>query len=197
MSVADERVGRPELVDLRDAIVATLTVDGSPVSVIKHRGEWTDESVKQYAVSTPCIAIAVNGGSNWEDLTDGSTQGMVALTAFCITQCLVDGDEDDASLALAGMLLAVVPGNQWGLPKELLTGACDVDFVNAYSHKLDDKGINIYAVSWVHQVTLPKMTAAEYAALPEFLSLFTRAHPGTELDGPMGPQEDMNEVREP
>lgn len=177
-------------------MVDTLDMGDGPVSVFKHRGEWTEESVTAYATSTPCIAIAYAGSTDFGDNADGSTEGWVAFTAFCITE-EADGDEDDASLALTTMLLAVVPGNQWGMSGNFVAGAVDVDGVNEYSHKLDDKGVNIHAVSWMHRVTLPKLTAAEYAALPDFLSLFTSAHPGTEIPSVFDPQEDFNEVREP
>jgi hypothetical protein len=204
VSVGDERLGGMVLVQLRDAMLDAIVArfPSGPVSAIKHRGEWTDESAKQYAVHTPCIAFAYTGAKDWNDLGDGTRQGQIIFEAFCITQYQVDGDEDDASLALTELLLRVVPGNRWGMPRELVDGAVDVDGLNQYTHKADDKGISIHSVSWVHKVMLPMMTAAEYAALPDFLHLFTRLDP-TRGDAEVGdegdfePAEHMNEVREP
>jgi hypothetical protein len=196
LATVDERLGGLVLIGLRDRIVATINglFPNGPVEAFKHRGEWTEESVAAYASKTPCIAIAYTGAKDWETDGDGTNQGLIAITAFVITE-VADGDEDDASLALTEFLLRLVPGNRFGA--EHVSGGENADGLNQYTHKLDDKGVNIHSVTWVHQIELSKLTAAELAALPDFLRLFTRAHPGSEIDGPIAPQEHMNEVREP
>lgn len=194
MATADERLGGLALIGLRDTIVAKLQAlfpDG-PVTVSKHRGEWTAESVREYVTQTPAIAIAYTGASNWESTGAGKTQGLVALAAFCITQDLADGDEDDASLALTQTLLAVVPGNDFGVAG--VSHAENVDGLNAYSHKLDDKGVNIHVVSWVHQVELSKPELVAAASLPDFLRLFTTLPMGGAADPDA---EHLNTVRDP
>lgn len=180
------------LIGLRDAIVEQIDAlfTAGPVHAFKHRGKWTVESIKHYAAKTPCIAIAYTGASGWESTGNGKTRGYVALTAFVITE-EADGDEDDASLALTQLLLTLVPGNNWGL--EDVSVAESVDGLNAYTHKLDDKGVNIHAVSWVHDVSLSKLGAAEIAALPDFLRLHTTMLVGGEADPDA---EHLNNVRE-
>lgn len=201
MATADERLGGLRLIGLRDAVVDTINAlfPSGPVTAFKHRGEWTDESIAHYATKTPCISITYTAAKDWEITADGYTQGLIALTAFVITE-EADGDEDDAALALTQLLLTLVPGNDWGV--EGVAIAENVDGLNAYTHKLDGQGVTIHAVSWVHQVDFPKMSAEEYAAMPDFLHLFTRLDP-TKGDAEVGdagefdPEEHMNEVREP
>jgi hypothetical protein len=202
VGTADERLGGRELIALRDAVVERLNAmwPRGPVTAKKHRGKWTDKSAKEYEASAPCIVVAYGGAANWESNGDGSCQGLILLSAFCITSDLADGDADDASLALTQRLLLELPGSDFGISG--VSGAENVDGVNAYTNRLDDQGINIHEVSWVHTVTLNKLTDEEYAELPEFLRLFTQADP-TRGDADVGdegefaPQEHMNHVREP
>jgi hypothetical protein len=190
----DERLGNDEVIGLRDAIVTTLSAlfPQGPVTVTKHRGKWTHQSIREYSVQTPAIAIVYNGGSGWESNGEGTSTGYVSLTAFCMTADLTDGDVDDASLALSTLLFRIVPGNDFGVKG--VAAAEGVDGLNAYVEQFDELGVNIHAVSWVHQVELPRLTEAERAALPDFLRAYTTVPMG---DDDVPDELDNNNVREP
>lgn len=178
MSVSDERIRGAVVVALRDAIVQTLESlwPHGPVQVFKHRGKWTHRSLDRYFSSAPCIAVTWNGGDGFEATDGNGTLGVMSFTAFVIT---VDDPvhADDDSIALTEVVTATASGAQWGLDN-VASAAMHVHAVNAYDHELDDKGCNIAAVSWDHELTLDKLSAEDLAALPDFLRAHTTMRVG-------------------
>lgn len=200
MATSDERIGRGGWIRLRDACIATLEAmfPSGPVQVFKHRGKWTHESLRHYTAAAPCIAVVYNGASNWETNGDTSSTGFVSFTAFIVTVDDPHGGADDDALALSDLLTTVIPGNNWGLPEEDASPAEDVDGLNVYTSKLDDTGCNVHAVSWLHQITSNRWTAAEIAALPDFLRAHTTMRVGDPAEDDDVPDEtDSTNLRDP
>lgn len=187
MSASDERLRGAVVVRLRDSIVRTLEAlwPNGPVRVFKHRGKWTHRSFERYAAAAPCIAITWNGADGWEATDGNGAIGLISFTAFVLTRD-DPAHADDDSFALTAALLATVSGAQWGLDG-VASIAMRINAINAYDHELDDKGCNLAAVSWDHELTLDKLSAEELAALSDFLRAHTTMRvgdPGEDDDVP-------------
>lgn len=191
MATRDPQLRGLEFIRLRDGFVQLIR-DHFPTSAVKevcsHRGKWTVKSIDRYSRKVPCVLVAYTGASGFETTGAGSSLGEVTWTAFAMTDAL-EGDSDDAALAITCELLRIIPG------AKLADGsaAADVSGLNAYVDDLEDKGLDVHAVSWTQQVTLLKLTPEELAALPDFLRLFS-TYPMGGVDDPDA--EHMNNVRD-
>lgn len=195
MAFREPRLGGGELVDLRDAVVSRLRLefpDDAVPTVVKHRGAWTAESVKLYSRRAPALIVIMHGSDEAESL--GNTDVDVDFEMSCVAMCRVgDSDADDACLAIVRHLVGLIPMEDWDIA--CVSGATKVQAQNLYSGKLDGKGVNMWAVSWMQRIILKPLTEEEIAALPDFL----RAHMTYDLepDGDGAPEpEQQIEVRE-
>ena len=182
---------------VREAAIAAIRArfpETAVPSVKKHRGRWSQKSISRDTKKTPCIMVAYTGAQNFDTTGAGTSRGEVTFTAFVMADAkgAGPGEADDAALAITTELLRILPGSAFY--PDAASAADNVDGINAYVDALEDLGYDIHAVSWQQEVALPKMSAEELAALPDFLRLFSTFEMGGEDDPDA---EHMNNVREP
>jgi phage gp37-like protein len=163
-------LGRLELVDLRDAIVATFRGCFNPASVPTvevFRGKWNAETVREYSRRMPAVVVYYLGSKSAERTGLGKVR--VPMVIGCTVMARIgDGTADDANAAMATVLFSKIPNNTWGVECDV-QGAEDLQFENGYTTKVDGTGINIWSMAWVQTVDIPPLTEAALARLDDFI----------------------------
>jgi len=182
----DERLGGPELMELRDAVVNGLrerfpTGEGV-CTIVKHRGAWTKKSVTDYSRRAPALIVIAHGTTEAQKMGTANVRTDLSMSVVAMAK-VRDGDADDPCLLLVRALLGLVPGNNWDMP--CASGAVNVRSQNLYSGELDGKGVNLWSVSWEQPIDLPALTEAEFAALNDYLTTHAEHTPdGATEDDP-------------
>lgn len=140
--------------DVRAAIVAKLKADAAlaalKVDCQTHRGRLTVDDLKTTAAKPLSILVAWLAVKD-ADLKSGEVACNCVWSAFIVAVDRPQLPRDAAALAVLTRLLMAIPGNVWGLE---ISAPTNVEAINLYNGKMDEKGVVITAVTWEQAVTL-------------------------------------------
>lgn len=179
--------------DVRIAIVNTLKADTAlaalKVNTRTHRGRFTLEDLKTVAarpmsILVSCLAIKK------ADLQAGQVDCRCVWGAFVVTVDKPQMSRDEAALIIVTRLMMKIPGNRWGLD---ISAPEEIEAMNLYSGKTDEKGMVIWAITWEQDIALPITTDADEDSLDDFLKF----HADWDLADPDGQYEATDDVTLP
>lgn len=140
--------------EVREAIKSTLADDAAlaalKVDVRTHRGRFTFDDLQTVAarplsVLVSCLAV------KRAELQAGQVDCRCVWGAFVTAADKPQLGRDAAALAILTRLLLTIPGNSWGLE---LTAPEQIEAVNLYAGRTDEKGLAIWAITWEQVVEL-------------------------------------------
>ena len=193
MAFRDSELGPTVVTSLRGAVVTSLRAAFPPASVPvvrAHRGAFNPSSVARYSRKSPAIFVVLHGTDNVERMGDGKTRTRVSMSAVAITN-VGDGDDDDASVAMVETLIRLVPNEDWDLDDA--DGAENVRAQNLYSDKLDDKRVNMWAVTWEQGICMPAMTTEDFDTLEDYLRTHATSTPSDAGDDDPAPEQQFDQ----
>lgn len=162
-----------DLVNLRDAVVASLKGKIPGLSIEAHGGSFSRDEIKRFALKAPCIRVALLGFGQTSRAPTGEIVLPVHFVAACVAKDrLVEGGEKvgrDAGAALIANAVALaVAGNRFGLsgvhqPKELRGE-------NLYSGEVDTTGLALWQVTWTTPARLGDSVDEAIAAIAQLLA---------------------------
>ncbi|MEN6375328.1 MAG: hypothetical protein ABFD75_11200 [Smithella sp.] len=176
--------------DVRTAIVSTLKADTAlaalKVDVRTHRGRFTLDDLKTVAARPMSILVSCLAVKK-VDFQAGQIDCSCVWGAFVIAVDKPQMSRDEAALAIVTRLLMKIPGNLWGLD---ISAPEEIEAMNLYSGKTDEKGMVIWAITWEQEVTLQ---LTDLDTLDDFLKF----HADWDLADPDGQYEATDDVSLP
>jgi hypothetical protein len=183
--------------DVRAAIVEKLKADAAlaalKVDCQTHRGRITVDDLKATSLKPLSVLISFLAVKSVEILA-GEVNCNCVWGAFIIAVDKPQLSRDAAALMVLTRLLTLVPGNVWGLG---ISAPENVEAMNLYNGKMDEKGVVITALTWEQVVSLTLNDAGELDDFLKFVADYDlspadgtpEAQDNITLPGPPKPEE--------
>lgn len=139
--------------DVRDTIVATLAAKFPAWTVEAHGGQFTDRDLPLLLAKAPALLVSVLGLPSFQPKGPSRWSGQLQLAVYVFGP---DGVVDRATLALdvTFALLALLPGQRWGLNEARPPDAESLRADNLYTGHANNLRVSLWAVSWTQTFTL-------------------------------------------
>ncbi|MDH4122376.1 MAG: hypothetical protein OEV94_11805 [Deltaproteobacteria bacterium] len=165
------------LIQIRDQIVAALAPLVPGGNCQAHDGRFNLDNLKTLATKTPALLAACLGIPKIEMQSQGDYRLTAQWAVFVLGKDLpaaggaAKTGRGAAALALAQAVLLTTAGNRWGAANT--QAPTDLKAENLFSAPADQAaGLALWAVSWRQTVEVQAMTAADIAALNDFLRFY-------------------------
>lgn len=154
----------PTLDELLDAVVAGVKSKLTALKECKaHDGRFDLDELKAFQAQAPAVRLAVLGTRPSVEAGTGESDYNVIVAAYVVTRDAPGLPRGKGAMAIATALLALVPGNEWGLS---VGPPRDVRAENLYSGKLQGTGLCLWGVTWLQPIRLGEDVWAEDGVFP-------------------------------
>jgi len=144
-----------DLLSLRDGVAAKLRAELTQLKeCVPHPGRFDLTELANHSMLSPSLRIGMLGMQRPDAVHTSETDYPFRLAAYVTTADQPKKPRDVTALEIVNYLLTTLPGRQWGgenvLPIQALTVTAD----NLYSSKVGNKGVSLWAVTWLQPIRL-------------------------------------------
>ena len=141
------------LIDVCDAIVATLCAAFPTWTVEQHGGQFNESEVPILLAKCPALLVSILDIPEFLPHGAKRYRGSLKLAIYVFGK---DGDQDRATWTLSTVfsLLALLQGQRWGLSDALLPVPDTISAENLYSGHVNNLRVALWVVSWTQSFTL-------------------------------------------